>query len=57
MLIENRSIASLHRFTLVQGRFKAIFQTSSHSFNTQPFIDKGVFKIAQIAQVWTDRLN
>ena len=57
MLIENRSIASLHRFTLVQGRFKAIFQTSSHSFNTQPFIDKGVFKIAQIAQVWTDTLS
>ena len=51
MLIENASIASLQRLTLVQGRFKAIFQTPSHSFNTQPFIDKGVFKIAQIAQV------
>ena len=51
MLIENASIASLQRLTLVQGRFKAIFQTSFRSFNTQPFIDKGVFKIAWIAQV------
>ena len=57
MLIENASIASLQRLTLVQGRFKAIFQTPSHSFNTQPFIDKSVFKIAQIAQVWTDTLS